>query len=178
MGILILLRHLHIHTETAPSFRDFIWLISQTALSFRDLILFLSPTAPVFHDIIRFILQTWEQMCQNNATHAKLPVPSHYLNQCWIIVNWTLWNKLQWNLHRNSNIYIQRNPFESVVCQTAAILSRPQCVTNRQTIFCQVCISNCQLKRYSEMFNFRGTLLYKRYYRPIDRIKCMHSFET
>ena len=37
-------------------------------------------------------------------------------------------NKLQWNLYRNSNIFIQENAFESVVCETAAIFSRPQCV--------------------------------------------------
>ena len=30
--------------------------------------------------------------------------------------------------NRNSNIFIQENAFESVVCKTAAILSRPQCV--------------------------------------------------
>ena len=56
------------------------------------------------------------------------PAPSHYLNQCWIIVNWTLRNKLQWNLNQNSNILIQENALESVVCETAAILSRPQWV--------------------------------------------------
>ena len=56
------------------------------------------------------------------------PAPSHYLNQCWNIVNWTLRNKLQWNLNRNSNIFIEENDFESVVCETASILSRPQCV--------------------------------------------------
>ena len=54
--------------------------------------------------------------------------PSHYLNQYWNIVNSNLWNKLQWNLKRNSCIFIQENAFESVVCETAAILSRPQCV--------------------------------------------------
>ena len=27
--------------------------------------------------------------------------PSHYLNQCWNIVNWTLGNKFRWNLYRN-----------------------------------------------------------------------------
>ena len=54
--------------------------------------------------------------------------PSHHLNQCWIIVNWTLRNKLWWNRNRNSNIFIQENAFESVVCETAAILSLPQCV--------------------------------------------------
>ena len=52
--------------------------------------------------------------------------PSHYLNQCWNIVNWTIGNKLQWNSNRNSNIFIQENAFESVVCEMAAILSRPQ----------------------------------------------------
>ena len=43
-----------------------------------------------------------------------------------IIIKWTLRNKLQWNLNRN--IFIQENPFESVVCETVAILSLPQCV--------------------------------------------------
>ena len=49
-------------------------------------------------------------------------------NQCWIIVNKTLRNKLQWNFNRNSNIFIQENVYESVVCKKAAILSRPQWV--------------------------------------------------
>ena len=53
---------------------------------------------------------------------------SHYLNQCWNIVNWTLGNKLQWYLNRNSYILIQENAFEYVVRKLAAILSRPQCV--------------------------------------------------
>ena len=35
--------------------------------------------------------------------------PSHYLNQYWNIVNWTLENKLQWNLNKNSYIFIQEN---------------------------------------------------------------------
>ena len=57
-----------------------------------------------------------------------LSPPSHYLNQCWNIVNWTPRNKLQWNVNRNSNIFIQENPFENGVWKMAAILSRPQCV--------------------------------------------------
>ena len=51
---------------------------------------------------------------------------SHYLNQCCSIVNWTLNNKLHFN--RNSNIFLQENVFENVVCEMSAILSRPQCV--------------------------------------------------
>ena len=37
------------------------------------------------------------------------PVPSYYLYQCWLIVNWTPRNKFQWYLNRNSIILIQEN---------------------------------------------------------------------
>ena len=49
--------------------------------------------------------------------------PSHYLNQCWNIVNWTLGNKIQWNLIQNLYIFIQENAFENV-WKTVAILSQ------------------------------------------------------
>ena len=42
----------------------------------------------------------------------------------------TLRNILQWNFNRNSDIFIQENAFESVICEMAAILSRPQCVNS------------------------------------------------
>ena len=54
--------------------------------------------------------------------------PSHYLNQCWNIINWALGNKLQWNFNRNSNIFIEENTFENVVCEMLFISSWPQCV--------------------------------------------------
>ena len=41
--------------------------------------------------------------------------PSHYLNQCWIIVNWTLSNIFQWNLNQNTTIFIEENAFENVI---------------------------------------------------------------
>ena len=34
---------------------------------------------------------------------------SYYLNQYWVFVNWTLRNKLQWNLNRNTKIFIHEN---------------------------------------------------------------------
>ena len=37
------------------------------------------------------------------------PAQSHYLNQCWIIVNWTLGNIFQWHLNQNSDSFIQGN---------------------------------------------------------------------
>ena len=53
---------------------------------------------------------------------APWSAPSHYLNRCWCIVNWTLSNKLQWNFNRNSNIFIKENAFWSVVCEKAVFL--------------------------------------------------------
>ena len=40
--------------------------------------------------------------------------PSNYLNQCYLIINWTIGNKLQWNLNPNAMIYSQENKFENV----------------------------------------------------------------
>ena len=44
------------------------------------------------------------------------------------IINQTFRNKLQWNLNRNSYIFIQENPLQIVVWKLATILSRPPCV--------------------------------------------------
>ena len=63
-------------------------------------------------------------ICISNLTI----IGSDNLNQCWVFGCWTLRNKLQWNFYRNSNIFIQENGLECVVCEMAAILSRPQCV--------------------------------------------------
>ena len=43
---------------------------------------------------------------------------------CWVIVNGTHRNKLQWNLNRNTNIFIHENAFENNVCKMADNLSR------------------------------------------------------
>ena len=40
---------------------------------------------------------------------VAITVPSHYLNQCWIIVNWTLRNKLQGNFNQNTKFFIHEN---------------------------------------------------------------------
>ena len=53
---------------------------------------------------------------------------SHFLNQCWNIVNWTRGNKFQWNFNQNQHIFNKRNAFENIVCKMASILSWPQCV--------------------------------------------------
>ena len=43
---------------------------------------------------------------------------------CWLIVNWTLKNKPQWNWNQNTKLFIHKNAFEKIVCEMAAILSR------------------------------------------------------
>ena len=47
-----------------------------------------------------------QQYCLYYGLNVGL-VPSLYLNQCWLIVNSTLRNKLQRNFNRNPNIFIQ-----------------------------------------------------------------------
>ena len=44
-------------------------------------------------------------------------MPSHYLNQCLLIVKWTPRNKLQCNFDQNTKFFIHENAFEHVVCQ-------------------------------------------------------------
>ena len=48
-------------------------------------------------------------------------LPSHYLNQCWIIVNPKLRNKLQWNINQNTKIFIHENVCEITVFEMAVI---------------------------------------------------------
>ena len=71
---------------------------------------------------------------------------SHYLNQCWNIINFILRNKLQWNLNRNSYIFTQENAFENSVWKMAAILSWPQCVEPISLVFC-IPVSGKMLQR-------------------------------
>ena len=65
--------------------------------------------------------------------------PSHYLNPWWNIVNCTLRSKLKWNFIRNSNIFIQQNALENVVCEMVSILSRPKCVNALQSCYRGCC---------------------------------------
>ena len=50
-------------------------------------------------------------------------VPSHYLNQCWVIITWTRRNKLRWNFSQKSKFFIYKNAFENVVYEMAPIFS-------------------------------------------------------
>ena len=67
---------------------------------------------------------------------------SHYLTQCWLIVNSTPGSISKWNVNQNSNIFIQANAFENVVCQKSGILSRPQYVNTKLSsyLYLYICV--------------------------------------
>ena len=54
----------------------------------------------------------WSALVQVLAAYSA---PSHYLNQCLDIVNWTLGNKLQWNFNQNKKLSIHKNGSENIV---------------------------------------------------------------
>ena len=56
--------------------------------------------------------------------------PTHYLSQCWNIVNWTLRKKFLWYVNRNSYTTYKENAFENDVYKTWTILPRPQYVNS------------------------------------------------
>ena len=59
-------------------------------------------------------------------------MPSHYLNQCLIIVNWTLKNKLQWNFNQNIKLFTHEHASDNIVCEMSAILSSGRWVKTRK----------------------------------------------
>ena len=119
-------------------------------------------------------------------------------NQCWNNVNWTRRNKAQWNFAHNSNIYIQENVFENVVCEMAAILSQPQYVNSlwpRNVIKHQHChrgtkpspeqmLTYCQLDhRNSKEFNQKmylkmSSARWQPFYSALFRPQCVNSMST
>ena len=48
--------------------------------------------------------------------------PSHYLNQCCVIINWALWNKLQWNFNQKGKLFRHENTYDNIVCEMSTIL--------------------------------------------------------
>ena len=65
---------------------------------------------------------------------APCSAPSHYINQCWIIIiKWTIGNKFQWSFNENATIFIHENEFENAVNQMfASCLGLNVLMQNRQ----------------------------------------------
>ena len=82
-------------------------------------------------------------------------MPSHYLNQCRNIVNWTYRNKLQWNFNPNIYFFIQENAFENV-WKVEVILSRPQCVKMSSNKLSAILFRPLNVKCHSQQINRGG----------------------
>ena len=100
---------------------------------------------------------------------ARRLAPSHYLNQCWNLINWTGGNKLHWNLNRNLYIFIPENTLENVVWKIAAILYQPQFVKLSMQLIVNlwliVMMNTCTFKTHRSASNG--------WYFPIENLKCI-----
>ena len=63
------------------------------------------------------VIETGQHWCLFGAKPLNL-------NQCWVIVNCSFGNKLQWNFNQNTEIFIYGNASENIVCTTTAMMSR------------------------------------------------------
>ena len=52
-------------------------------------------------------LYRWQLAC-------RLAAPTWYLSKCWLVINYTFQNKLQWNQNWNNHIFIYKNSIENV----------------------------------------------------------------
>ena len=115
---LFLYRNSFVHTERVNVSKTTRWFWRQP-----DIFCLFFLTKSFLHDcqVWFYFLQSHASSSNKNVmlthwgrvTHIcvdKLTVISsdNYLNQCCNIVNWILGNKLQWNLNRNSHIFIKK----------------------------------------------------------------------
>ena len=86
---------------------------------------------------------------------SPISAPSHYLNQCWIIVNWTLRNKRQWNFNQNTKLFIHENASENIIFEMAAILSWGRWVVECQVVDCSLIIgTGCPVQALDSLRSF------------------------
>ena len=87
----------------------------------------------------------------------------NYLNQWWLIVNWTPENKFQRNLNRNSIISIQENSFENVFCQNGHVV--------HQRVMCRIRVYRWYSLKDIRRLNLQGNI----YFPPIHISKSIVS---
>ena len=68
-------------------------------------------------------MRQWIRSALVQIIACRLLGANHYLNQCWVIVIWTLRNKLQWNFNLDTKLFIHEIASEIIICEMAAILS-------------------------------------------------------
>ena len=103
-----------------------------------DLLKLISPSAAYMHQWTGFALV----QIMGCRLFGTKPLPESTL----IFVNWTLMNKLQWNL--NQIHFINQNAFENVVCEMAAILFWKRWVKPNITVHGTFWLPQCQWSRH------------------------------
>ena len=102
----------------------------------------LQSATQITHDFFKFIAENWVNSLRKSATYRRQWTGSPLLqimtcclfsakplyNQCCLVLNSKLRNKLQWHFNQNSYIFLQENVFENVICKMEVILSQHQCV--------------------------------------------------
>ena len=78
------------------------------------------------HSATSHYLKQWWLVIIDSGYVACL-VPSYYLNQCQLFVNWTFSYTHHWNLYQIATIFLQENAIEIVICKVSSILCGPQC---------------------------------------------------
>ena len=71
----------------------------------------------VFRLIVHVLQSKWLGHLCFRQWFVTWLVMSHYLKQCWNIVNWTIRNKFQLNFIKNSYIIIHENALKNVFCE-------------------------------------------------------------
>ena len=95
--------------------------------------------------------------------------PSHYLNQCWIIDNWTPGNNLHIDFNQNAHFFIaQENASGCGICKIFIILLRLQCAKLNLFSRENVCIQRKHI--CYEWHCFLITMMF----RQIPKIKHVH----
>ena len=61
---------------------------------------------------------------------------------CCVIVNWTLRNKLQWNFHQNTKVFVHENASQNVVSEITAILSFMSIIPRHLPCVYVICITD------------------------------------
>ena len=105
----------------------------------------------------RWLAQTnYDALMTHHTTENS--APSHYLNQCWVIINWTLRNIIQWNFDQNKKLFIHENSSENVVCERGAILSRGEMLCDDIAI--RICIDVIRPGKVPEWIIYHRVSIY------------------
>ena len=100
---------------------------------------------------------------------CRLVGNKQYPNHCWPTVNWSPRNKFQWNLKRNTKLFIHVNAFVNVVCQSCGHF-----VQGRWVNICIPASMYCRSYSDTVWWNKRVEMWIRNMFRAMI-CKCVHN---